>query len=90
MSKTTNGNSTARLATIDELRETLLPQFFTTPPTDETLRLWFVEAKIPCFKANPIAKRGGGPVYWSVAGVEKFLRGRIISMPRRAEILCAR
>jgi hypothetical protein len=28
-------------------------------------------------KANPLAKRGGGQVYYSVAHVERFLRSRL-------------
>lgn len=33
-------------------------------------------ARIPRFKPNPTAKRGGGYVYYSVPAVEKFLRSR--------------
>lgn len=68
---------TARLATLDQLRETLLPNFLSPVPANETLRDWFV--KLPKFKANPAAKRGGGPVYYSVAAVEKFLRSRTLA-----------
>jgi hypothetical protein len=66
----------ARAATLDELLKTTIPNFLSPPPTRETLREWFDAAKIPRFKSNPLAKRGGGPVYYSVAGVEKFLRSR--------------
>lgn len=73
-----NPNNTARLATLDELRETTLTAFFANPPSNETLRGWFNQARIPRFKANPIAKRGGGSVYYSVAHVEKWLRARML------------
>jgi hypothetical protein len=66
----------ARLATLDELKQTTIPAFFSPVPSDETLRNWFLAAKVPYFKANPVALRGGGPIYWSVSGVEKFLRSR--------------
>lgn len=69
-------NSNARLATLDELLLTTIPAFLSPVPCRETLRAWFDEAKIPRFKANPLAKRGGGPVYYSVAHVEKLLRSR--------------
>lgn len=81
MTNSTNAkseNQTARLATIEQLRETLLPNFIQPIPANETLRDWF--KKLPKFKANPAAKRGGGPVYYSVAAVEKFLRSRTLTI----------
>jgi hypothetical protein len=69
---------TARLATLDVLLETTIPAFLSPPPSRETLRAWFDKARIPRFKANPLAHRGGGHVYYSVAAVEKFLRSRTI------------
>jgi hypothetical protein len=42
------------------------------------LRGWFDRARIPRFKANPLAKRGGGLVYYSAAAVETFLRSRLL------------
>jgi len=71
-------NPTARLASLDGLLETIIPAFLNPPPSRETLRDWFDEARIPRFKANPSAKRGGGPVYYSVAAVEKFLQSRTL------------
>ena len=68
--------TTARLATIDELLRTTIPAFLAPAPSHETLRDWFHQARIPRFKANPLAKRGGGPVFYSVSAVEKFLRLR--------------
>ena len=64
MQKTFNAN--ARLATLDGLLETVIPAFLNPPPSRETLRAWFDAARIPRFKANPSAKRGGGQVYYSV------------------------
>ena len=71
-------NPTARLASLDGLLETIIPAFLNPAPSRETLREWFDEARIPRFKANPSAKRGGGPVYYSVAAVEKFLQSRTL------------
>ena len=73
-----NKNISARLATLDELLATTIPAFLASSPSRETLRDWFDRARIPRFKSNPTAKRGGGPVFYSVAAVEKFLRSRII------------
>jgi hypothetical protein len=47
-------------------------------PSRETLRAWFDKASIPRLKANPTAKRGGGPAFYSVAHVEKLLRQRML------------
>jgi len=69
-------NGMARLATLDKLRLTTIPAFLDPVPSSDTLRHWFDQAKIPRFKSNPLAKRGGGACYYSVAAVEKFLRGR--------------
>ena len=71
-------NPTARLASLDGLLETVIPAFITPPPSRETLREWFDEARIPRRKANPAAKRGGGLVYYSVAAVEKFFQTRTL------------
>lgn len=71
-------NQTARMASIDRLRETIIPNFCDPVPKAETLRDWFDRARIPKFKANPLAKRGGGCVYYSVSAVEKFLRLRTL------------
>jgi len=68
----------ARLATLETLRETTLAVYLQPVPGPETLRAWFDAAKIPRFKSNPSAKRGGGPVFYSVAAVEKFLRSRTL------------
>jgi hypothetical protein len=69
---------TARLATLDQLIENTLPAFIAPIPSRDTLRAWFDGARIPRFKSNPTAKRGGGPCFYSVAAVEKFLRGRML------------
>lgn len=70
--------STARLATLSEFREKILPNLITPVPCQETLRSWFDAAKIARFQANPLAKRGGGPCFYSVAAVEKFFRARTL------------
>jgi len=71
-------NATARLASLDGLLETIIPAFLNPAPSRETLREWFDAARIPRFKANPAAKRGGGTVFYSVAAVEKFLQTRTL------------
>ena len=74
----TNQTSSARLATLEHLAKTLVAAYLAPPPSHETLRTWFDDARIPRFKANPTAKRGGGPVFYSVAAVEKFLQTRTL------------
>ena len=68
----------ARLATLDQLMKTLIPAHLDPVPSAETLREWFDTARVPRFKSNPAAKRGGGPVFYSVAAVEKFLQTRTL------------
>lgn len=70
--------STARVASLAEIRNTVVSAFMQPVPSVETLRDWFDAARIPRFKSNPTAKRGGGPVFYSVAHVEKFLRARLL------------
>ena len=68
----------ARLATLPELEKTTLPVFINPIPSRETLRAWFDKARIPRFKSNPSAKRGGGAAFYSVAAVEKYFRSRTL------------
>lgn len=77
-SKLKENQTTARLATMSQLRETTLPAFIQPIPCVETLRSWFDAARIPRFKSNPSARRGGGKVFYSVAAIEKFLRSRML------------
>lgn len=69
----------ARAATLDRLQETTIRNFLDPIPSRDALRAMLEGAGIPRFKANPQAKRGGGPVYYSVSAVEKFLRNRLLS-----------
>ncbi len=78
----TPNSSTARLATLNQLRENVLPNFLSPVPSKDTLRSWFDAAKIARFQANPLARRGGGPCFYSVSAVEKFLRTRTLPMNR--------
>jgi hypothetical protein len=71
-------NQNVRLATLDELLKSIIPVFLSPVPSRHTLRLWLDAAKVPRFKSNPLAKRGGGPCYYQVAAVEKFLRSRMV------------
>lgn len=66
----------ARLATIDQLRETVLPQYLDPVPSRRSLKEWFRRAKLSSLKVNPAARRGGGAVWYSVAQVERLLRQR--------------
>jgi hypothetical protein len=76
----TNANQyiAARMATINQLVITVIPAYLTPVPSHETLRDWFDTARIPRFKSNPAAKRGGGTVFYSVSAVEKFLQSRTL------------
>lgn len=78
MRTNTKLNASARLATLDQLIQTVILAYLTPIPSHETLRDWFDTARIPRFKANPAARRGGGPVFYSVAAVEKFLQTRTL------------
>jgi len=73
-----NSSTSARLASLDGLLQTTIPAFLHPAPSRETLRAWFDQARIPRFKSNPAAKRGGGTVFYSVAAVEKFLQSRTL------------
>ena len=70
--------SSARLATLDQLLQTVIPAYLSPAPSPGTLRDWFDRARVPRFKANPAAKRGGGPVFYSVSAVEKLLQSRTL------------
>jgi len=74
----------ARLATLAQLRTTVLPAYLDPIPCNRTLQIWFDQAGIPRLKANAAAKRGGGPCFWSVSHVEKFFRTR--TLPGRLTI----
>jgi len=86
----TNPTPTARLATLEQLVQTLIPAYLNPTPSRETLRDWFDAARIPRFKANPSARRGGGPVFYSVAAVEKFLQTRTLPCRLPAAMLLIR
>jgi hypothetical protein len=68
----------ARAATLEKIRSEVAPNFVDPVPTAETLRDWFDGAGIPRFKANPTAKRGGGPCFYQLSAVEKFFRTRTL------------
>jgi len=70
--------STARLATLDELIQSPLQDFLAPVPCKATLRDWFDRNHVQRMKANPSARRGGGPNYYSRADVEKLLRSRMM------------
>jgi hypothetical protein len=73
-----NSIQSTRLASLAKIREEIVPLYLDPAPALDTLRYWFDQAKIPQFKCNPTAKRGGGTVYYSVPHVEKFFRNRVL------------
>lgn len=79
----------ARLATLARLRETVLPGWLDPLPHDDTLRAWLDDANVPRLKTNPHAKRGGGVVFYSVAGVERMLKNLLpgrLDQPAGSEV----
>jgi hypothetical protein len=66
----------ARLVTLDQILEDILPLYFNPLPPRDTVRTWLDGAGVARFKINPTAQRGGGRVWYSAAGVEKFIKGR--------------
>jgi hypothetical protein len=74
-----NANQSARLATLTIILETIVPNFLQPVPNRLTVKRWLDDARIPRFKANVTASRGGGVVYYSVPAVEKFFRARIMA-----------
>jgi hypothetical protein len=73
----TNG-SNARSGDLDYICNIVLPPFINPVPSRDTVRDWLDTAKVPKFKANPVARRGGGRAYYSISHVEKMLRSRTI------------
>lgn len=63
-----------RLATLDELRRTVIAAHLAPVPSKKTLRGLFDRYRVPRLKPNPLAHRGGGAVYYSVAHVERLMR----------------
>lgn len=66
----------ARLATAEELLQTIIPAYLSPPPTKRALVRLLKSAGVQTFKASPSARRGGGRVFYSVAGTERLLRQR--------------
>jgi hypothetical protein len=67
-----------RAATLEKIHSDIACNFIDPVPTKDTLRDWFDNARIPRFKANPTAKRGGGPCFYQLSAVEKFFRARMM------------
>jgi hypothetical protein len=70
-------NTQARAATLDELLANVVPLFLSPVPKRDTFRGLLERRNVPKFKSNPLAKRGGGPCYYSVPAVEKLLRALV-------------
>jgi|OpeIllAssembly_1097287.scaffolds.fasta_scaffold3125941_1 hypothetical protein len=71
----------ARLANLDELCTTLLPGYLSPVPSRDSIRRWLNAERVPRFKMNPNASRGGGPAFYSVVHVERLLRERTVFVP---------
>jgi hypothetical protein len=69
----------ARLATLEQLLQSTIPALLSPPPSRHTLRAWFDRARVPRFKTNPSAIRGGGPVFYSIPAVERLIQSRVLS-----------
>jgi hypothetical protein len=70
--------NTARLATLERIRETTASAYLDPVPTTRALRALFDAAEVPRFKPRPDAKRGGGTVYYSVPHVERLFKNRTL------------
>lgn len=70
---------TPRLATLARIKSDVLPGYFDELPSDETLRNHFRAAGIPFIKRNRAAKRGGGPVFWEISAIERYLKAQLKS-----------
>lgn len=73
-----NAPTNVRMVSLEVLLKEVLPNFVQPVPSKVALRKWLDAANVKRFKPNPIAKRGGGPCYYEVAGVEKMLRNRML------------
>ena len=63
----------ARFATLEKIIAEVVPLFLDPVPHPVTLRRRF--KNVPQMKSNPLARHGGGPVYYSVPHIERVLRG---------------
>jgi hypothetical protein len=68
--------ATARMAWLDVIQKEVVPQFIQPTPCRAPLKKRF--KNLPRFKSNPCAKRGGGTLFYNVAGVERFLKQRTL------------
>jgi hypothetical protein len=64
----------ARMMTTNELLTRVFPNFISPVPTKRALAEMLHRHRIPFWKSNVAAARGGGPVYWQVSAVERLLR----------------
>ena len=76
MSTPTELPSTARMETVPELLDGVVKMYLNPPPKPATFRQWLKRGRVPCFKSNPAAERGGGTCWYSVAAVERLLAQR--------------
>ncbi len=65
-----------RLATLDELLKSVVPNFLSPVPPKRTFKGWLDNARIPRFKSNCAASRGGGTCWYSIAATEQFFKNR--------------
>jgi hypothetical protein len=57
--------------TAAQLRDGIVSEYLLPPPTTRAITMWLKREGVAYTKSNPKAKRGGGPVYFSVAGARR-------------------
>ena len=62
-----------RFATLAVLLREIASLYVAPPPTPRTFRTWLNRNRVPRKKANPMARAGGGEVYYSVPDTIKML-----------------
>lgn len=72
-------NEKIRLATLDNLLQSVIPELLSPPPSRATLRAWLDAWQVPRFKANPSAVKGGGVVFYSIPHVQRMIRTRTLA-----------
>lgn len=67
-----------RARTLNDICENVVPLYFSPPPCRMTIYRLLRAAKVPKFKTNLSAKRGGGRAFYSMPVVEKLFQQRVV------------
>jgi hypothetical protein len=80
-----NAKVSPRFQSLAQLKPGLFAGYFDPLPSDFSLRQFLLRHRVPFIKTNPVAKRGGGACFYSVAATEKALRSSagVWTAPRR-------